>query len=225
MVIEPGGMDPGYLGVDEFRMAGVDGLDVFEDRHLDESPPRVDLDVQLEPRPPNTWQGTIGVGSDTGPRAQLGWNRHLVSRRGDSFSLLTGWQDHNDEYFIRANYRIPRKVQSRQFWVADALLKRENETVKLRNQSDDETLFTLGDADISDDSLRRDEEYVQLEVQHHEYESRLGELAGGDHQIQLAIHGDALEQEAVIDVFPAAHVQGVGDTAAPNITSTSNETA
>ena len=30
---------------------------------------------------------------------------------------------------------------------------------------------------LSDDSLRRDEEYVQLEVQHHEYESRLSELA------------------------------------------------
>jgi uncharacterized protein YdcH (DUF465 family) len=30
---------------------------------------------------------------------------------------------------------------------------------------------------LSDDSLRRDEEYVRLEVQHHEYESRLSELA------------------------------------------------
>ena len=30
---------------------------------------------------------------------------------------------------------------------------------------------------LSDDPLRRDEEYVQLEVQHHEYESRLSELA------------------------------------------------
>lgn len=30
---------------------------------------------------------------------------------------------------------------------------------------------------LSDDSLRQDEEYAQLEVQHHEYESRLSELA------------------------------------------------
>ena len=30
---------------------------------------------------------------------------------------------------------------------------------------------------LSDDSLPSDEEYVQLEVQHHEYESRLSELA------------------------------------------------
>ena len=30
---------------------------------------------------------------------------------------------------------------------------------------------------LSDESLPSDEEYVQLEVQHHEYESRLSELA------------------------------------------------
>ena len=30
---------------------------------------------------------------------------------------------------------------------------------------------------LSNDSLPGDEEYVQLEVQHHEYESRLSELA------------------------------------------------
>ena len=30
---------------------------------------------------------------------------------------------------------------------------------------------------LSNDSLPSDEEYVQLEVQHHEYESRLSELA------------------------------------------------
>jgi uncharacterized protein YdcH (DUF465 family) len=30
---------------------------------------------------------------------------------------------------------------------------------------------------LSDESLRRDEEYVRLEFEHHEYESRLSELA------------------------------------------------
>jgi uncharacterized protein YdcH (DUF465 family) len=30
---------------------------------------------------------------------------------------------------------------------------------------------------LSDESLRRDEEYVRLEVEHYEYESRLSELA------------------------------------------------
>lgn len=128
--------------------------EIVEDRHLDETPPRVDLDVLLEPRPPNTWQGTVGVGSDTGPRAQFSWNRHLLSRRGDSFALATGWQEHNDEYFVRANYRIPRNVRGRQFWIADALLKRENETAKVRDQAGDETLFVLGNVDISDHSAR-----------------------------------------------------------------------
>jgi uncharacterized protein YdcH (DUF465 family) len=30
---------------------------------------------------------------------------------------------------------------------------------------------------LSDEFMRRDEEYVRLEVEHHEYESRLSELA------------------------------------------------
>jgi hypothetical protein len=30
---------------------------------------------------------------------------------------------------------------------------------------------------LSDESIRRDEEYVRLEVEHHEYESRLSKLA------------------------------------------------
>ena len=140
--------------VELWQVGYFSSADIVEDRHLDESPPRVDLDVQLQPRPPNTWQGAIGVGSDTGPRVQFSWNRHLLSRRGDSFSLATGWQDHNEEYFVRANYRVPRKEKRRQFWVADAMLKRENETAKIRDQANDETLFVLGDVDISDHSAR-----------------------------------------------------------------------
>ena len=129
-------------------------IEIIEDRRLQEVPPRVDLDVNLEPRPPNTWQGTVGVGSDTGPRVLFSWNRHRVSRRGDSFSLSAGWQQHNQEYNVRANYRIPRDVRTRQFWVANALLRRENETPKIRDESDNETLYNLGSVDIADSSGR-----------------------------------------------------------------------
>jgi len=140
--------------VDLWRVGYFRTAEITEDRRLEERPPRVDLDVRLEPRPPNTWQGTIGMGSDTGARALLSWNRHLVSRRGDSFSLATGWQDHNDEYHLRANYRVPRSSSSRRFWSAGALLKRESETPKIRDRFDDETLYNLGDVDIADHSLR-----------------------------------------------------------------------
>jgi len=140
--------------VDLWRAGYFRNAEITEDRRLGESPPRVDLDVRLEPRPPNTWQGTIGMGSDTGARALLSWNRHLVSQRGDSFSLAMGWQEHNDEYHVRANYRIPRSSRARRFWSAGALLKRESETPKIRDRFDDETLYNLGDVDIADHSLR-----------------------------------------------------------------------
>jgi translocation and assembly module TamA len=140
--------------IDVWRTGYFTNIKIVEDRRLEESPPRVDLNVTLEPRHRNTYQGSIGVGSDTGPRIQFSWNRHLISRRGDSFSLGTGWQEHNNEFFVRGGYRIPRNVQSRQFWVADVLLKRENEDLKVSDSFFGEDLFTLGNADINDYSLR-----------------------------------------------------------------------
>jgi len=140
--------------IDVWRTGYFKNIAIVEERRLEESPPRVDLNISLEPRHRNTYQGSIGVGSDTGPRVQFSWNRHLISRRGDSFSLGTGWQDHNNEFFVRGGYRIPRNMQSRQFWVADVLLKRENEDLKVSDSSFGEELFTLGNADINDYSLR-----------------------------------------------------------------------
>jgi len=140
--------------IDVWRTGYFTNIEIVEDRRLEESPPRVDLNITLEPRHRNTYQGSIGVGSDTGPRVQFSWNRHLISRRGDSFSLGTGWQDHNNEFFVRGGYRIPRNVKSRQFWVADVLLKRENEDLKVSDSFYGEDLFTLGNADINDYSLR-----------------------------------------------------------------------
>lgn len=139
--------------IDVWRTGYFNNIEIVEDRHLDESPPRVDLDITLEPRKRNTYQGSIGIGSDTGARVQFSWNRHLISRNGDSFSLGTGWQDHNNEFFVRGGYRIPRNVPSRQFWIADVLLKRENEDLKVSDDFSDD-LFTLGNADINDYSVR-----------------------------------------------------------------------
>ena len=139
--------------IDIWQTGYFRNIEIKEDVHLFEDPPRVDLDVSAESRPLNTYQGTIGIGSDTGARVLFSWNRHLISRNGDSFSLGTGWQDHNDEFFVRGGYRIPRNVPTRQFWVADVLLKRENEDLRVRNSFDGE-LFRLGNGDISDYSLR-----------------------------------------------------------------------
>jgi translocation and assembly module TamA len=140
--------------IDIWRTGYFGSIKVVEDRQLDLSPPLVNLNVTLEPRKPNTYQGTIGIGSDTGARVQFSWNRHLISRNGDNFTLGTGWQDHNNEFFVRGGYRIPRKVKTRQFWTAEILLKHENEDFRVSDGSDTTTLFTLGNANINDYSIR-----------------------------------------------------------------------
>ncbi|NNJ66233.1 MAG: hypothetical protein HKP16_11725, partial [Xanthomonadales bacterium] len=129
-------------------------IEVIEDRHLDESPPRVDLVVNLEPRKPNTWQGAVGVGSDTGVRMTATWTRHLLSRRGDRLSIGTGWKDHNNEFFLRGNYRIPRRERSKQFWTAEAQYRQETQGVRVRADDVGEEFIQIATADISDYSLR-----------------------------------------------------------------------
>jgi translocation and assembly module TamA len=140
--------------IDIWRTGYFSSIEIVENRHLEESPPRVNLTVRTEPRKPNTYQGAIGVGSDTGPRVQFSWNRHLATRNGDSFSLASGWQDHNNELFVRGNYRIPRQVKPRQFWVTDLLIKKENEDLLVRENEFDETLIKLANGNINSYSLR-----------------------------------------------------------------------
>ena len=140
--------------IDVWKTGYFENIEVIENRQTDQSPPRVDLEVQLEPRKKNTYQGTLGYGSDTGPRLLFSWNRHLISRNGDSFSLGSGYQQHNNQFFVRGNYRIPRNTRTRQFWVADVLARNENQNVRVSPNDFDEAQFTLADATITDYSVR-----------------------------------------------------------------------
>ncbi len=45
---------------------------------------RVPIQVQLTPREPNRYTVGLGYGTDTGPRARLGWERRWVNRLGHS---------------------------------------------------------------------------------------------------------------------------------------------
>lgn len=140
--------------VDIWQTGYFGRIEVLEDRHLEESPPRVDLTVNLTPRKRNTYQGAVGYGSDSGPRLQFSWNRHLISSRGDSFMLATGWQQHNNEYFLRGNYRVPRRSKPRQFWIAEALYRRETEDVLVSASDVGDDFVKLATADTNDYSLR-----------------------------------------------------------------------
>jgi translocation and assembly module TamA len=140
--------------IDLWRAGYFRNIEVVERRDLQASPPRVDLDVRPEPRPPNTWQGTIGVGSDTGIRGLLSWDRHLISDRGDSFRMTVGAQDHNNQFLVQGGYRVPRETRSKQAWVAEVMLKRETQDLLIRDSIEDETLYNLGSNDYEDYSFR-----------------------------------------------------------------------
>ncbi|GAB4187200.1 MAG: autotransporter assembly complex family protein [Wenzhouxiangellaceae bacterium] len=116
-------------------------VSVREIIHRDRSPPVVDLATELELRPPNTYSATLGFGTDTGPRIQLGWQRHYLSSRGDSLDVGFGAQQANTEFVLRADYRLPRGNDAGEFWFADVTGLREEEDFRFIQTGLDEEVF------------------------------------------------------------------------------------
>jgi translocation and assembly module TamA len=140
--------------LDLWRSGYFDEIEVVERRELSVTPPRVDLDVNFKPRNKNTYQGTIGFGTDTRARFQLVWGRHLISTRGDNFDVGFGWQQKDNEFTLQSNYRLPRITMSQQFWIASAGLKSEQQTLEVSASGDLENRFDIARGTINDYSLR-----------------------------------------------------------------------
>jgi translocation and assembly module TamA len=140
--------------LDIWRTGYFAEVDIIEERHLDEKPPRVDLVVTATARNRNTYQGTLGYGTDTQIRTQLLWNRHLLSSRGDSLSMGIGWQQQNNEYSFKTSYRLPRRVQARKFWTADYLVNRKNQDLEVKANDSDSDFIRLTNGDVIDYSLK-----------------------------------------------------------------------
>jgi len=66
---------------------------------------RIPIRVTLTPRPPNTWTFCLGYGTDTGPRATLGWIDHRVTDEGHTFSAQT--QVSHVMQTVLLNYTVP----------------------------------------------------------------------------------------------------------------------
>jgi translocation and assembly module TamA len=140
--------------LDLWRTGYFDNIEVLEERRLEESPPVVNLSVNLGPRKRNTYQGSLGFGSDTGFRVSATWNRALLSSRGDSFDFSIGWQEQNNERSVRTNYRLPRKASARQFWVADFLFKTENQKLTVSPDQGPNELETIARGNVDDLSFK-----------------------------------------------------------------------
>ena len=136
------------LHYDLWKTGFFSTVDVTEDRQLEQDPPVVNLDVDLEPRNRDTWQGSIGVGSDTELRAQAAWTRHWLSRRGDSLDMSLGWQQRDDRYLFRTNYRLPRRTGRRSYWLGETLYREESEDLEVSPQGEPDTVFELANGDI-----------------------------------------------------------------------------
>lgn len=140
--------------LDLWRSGYFEDIEVVERRELTANPPRVDFDVNFVPRKKNTYQGTVGFGTDTLIRGQLIWGRHILSPRGDNFDVGFGWQQKDNEFTLAANYRLPRKTSTRQFWIASLGLKSEKQTLEVSEDGDLEQRFSIARGTINDFSLK-----------------------------------------------------------------------
>ncbi len=140
--------------LDLWRTGYFNNIEVTEERRLQDSPPQVNLVVNMEARKRNTYQGSFGYGSDTGIRLQAMWSRHLLSSRGDSLDVGLGWQDQYNEFLLRTNYRQPRRVSARQYWTAELLFRTENQEFKVRPSGGPDRLITLAKGNVDDYSFK-----------------------------------------------------------------------
>ena len=125
-------------------------VEVLERERTDINPPVVDLQVNLRTDTRNSYQGSIGVGSDTGMRVQAKWSRHPVSSLGDRLDTAIGWLQRDEEILLRTTYRIPRRSVSRQFWVGEAAIKTEQQDFQFRENPEDEDSIELAAGRIND---------------------------------------------------------------------------
>jgi len=119
----------------------------------EQDPPVVDLKLRFETATRNTYQGSIGYGTDTKARLQAQWSRHPMSSRGDRLDVGVGWQELDDEYSLRGTYRLPRRNRARQFWTSDLTLRHENIDLDVR-RSPDEEFVRLASGAIDETHLR-----------------------------------------------------------------------
>ena len=154
---QPGDFYRGWL-VDQFRtdlwkLAFFEDIHVTEIQNLKTDPPVVDLHVVLQESHKNSHQGTLGVGTDTDFRMQYRWQRHLLSERGDSFSVGFGWQSRNEELRVFGEYRLPRRVDTHQYWLINPVLNREDQEFELEVDGRDEKI-PVGSGRVNDLFLR-----------------------------------------------------------------------
>ncbi len=147
-------------------------VEVVETRRPDTEPPSVDLNLRLETTTKNRYLGAIGFGTDTGIRLQASWTRQPMSSRGDRVEIGLGWQEFEEEFTLRGNYRLPRSSRARQYWTADVTIKSENQDLEFKRRDEDESFIKLANGNVDERHVR----FGQLRIRNRK---------AGDQQLSL----------------------------------------
>ncbi|MDT8321834.1 MAG: BamA/TamA family outer membrane protein [Xanthomonadales bacterium] len=140
--------------LDLWKTGYFSNIEVQEKRRLDQSPPRVDLVLSMQPRKRNTYQGSLGIGSDTGLRLQAVYSRHLLSSRGDSFDVGVGWRQQDNEFSLRSTYRLPRRAKAREFWLAETFYRNEQQNLAVSPIDEPDRLIRVAAGSVTDSSIK-----------------------------------------------------------------------
>ena len=108
---------------------------VVIEEHQDPDSHQVHLDYELIARSRDSYRATIGLGTDTGARLQLGWMRHYLSPTGNRLDTGFGIQEKNEEYVLRSEYFHPRGDGPDEFWTAGLTLRREQDSFRFNDEN------------------------------------------------------------------------------------------
>ena len=114
---------------------------VVVEEERDRETGQVNLHYRLNERPPNTYRATLGFGTDTGARLQLGWVRHYLSSRGNRLDSGFGAQQSDNEFVLRSEYQHPRGNDPGDFLTASALLRRQQDNFRFNDENRREAVF------------------------------------------------------------------------------------
>jgi translocation and assembly module TamA len=140
--------------VDLWKTGYFSSVDIVEIERKEQTPPVVDLRTDLETLYKNIYQGALGVGSDTGLRVQALWTRNPMSRNGDRLDFGFGWQEADDEFSIRGNYRLPRRSRKREYWTLELYQRFENIDLEVKRQPEDEDFINIANGNVNEFNMR-----------------------------------------------------------------------